>query len=71
MKLSMYERAVLANQYRMLEVLAPDDAAQYPSARTALQYGYEAFYQFVGIYDERTDPPMSAGSLHLPNSQHQ
>ena len=43
-RLSRIERWVLANQYRILEALYPDDAEHYKQAREVLEEGYEAHY---------------------------
>ena len=45
MKLSHAERLILANQYRMLEALDPEDAAFYEEARTIVEHGYELHYR--------------------------
>lgn len=47
MKLSRFERLVLANQYRMLEALIPDEAEYLARSRTALEKGYEFEYDQI------------------------
>lgn len=53
MKLSRTERWVLANQYRILEALYPDEAGTFAEHRAALERGYEYHYKFIAsdIYD--------------------
>lgn len=45
MKLSITERWMLANQYRILERLYPDEAGSLNQDRTALEDGYELHYE--------------------------
>jgi uncharacterized protein YfbU (UPF0304 family) len=47
MQLTRLERLMLANQYRMLEVLVPDEADSYARYREALEWGYEAEYEGI------------------------
>jgi uncharacterized protein YfbU (UPF0304 family) len=47
MQLSRVERLLLANQYRMLEVLVPDEADAYARFREALEWGYEGEYEDI------------------------
>jgi uncharacterized protein YfbU (UPF0304 family) len=65
--LTPYERAVLANQYRILECLVPNEAKRYRRAREALECGYEANYDLVGIYPEETDPPLTRAQCEEVN----
>src|SRR5437868_5720806 len=44
MKLTYVERWTLANQYRILEALYPDEAKHHQYARTVLEEGYELHY---------------------------
>lgn len=54
MQLSRTERWMLANQYKILEALYPDEAAYYEKSRTALERGYEMEYPWLceHIYEE-------------------
>jgi uncharacterized protein YfbU (UPF0304 family) len=49
MKLTPIERAILANQYQLLEIVVPAEADAYRGARLALQRGFEADYRLVEI----------------------
>lgn len=53
-KLTRVERWILANQYRILEVLQPDDAGHFRHAREALESGYELEYASIAenVYDD-------------------
>lgn len=53
MELSRTERWMLANQYRILEALYPDEADAFAEAREALESGYELHYRWLAerIYD--------------------
>lgn len=53
MKLSRVERLILANQYRILEALYPDEAESYANRREAIENGYEMHYRWQAehIYD--------------------
>lgn len=55
MKLTRYERWLLANQYRILEKLDPGQADSYRAAQEVLESGYEAEYSGLcpHIYDDR------------------
>jgi len=54
MKLSRIERWMLANQYRILEKLYPDEAKEYAHNREAIEYGYELEYGHIieHIYEQ-------------------
>src|SRR5437016_2554123 len=54
MKLSRFERWMLANQYRILEKIDPDEAQHYAEARQAFENGYELHYEWLaeGIFDD-------------------
>jgi uncharacterized protein YfbU (UPF0304 family) len=47
MALSKTERLMLANQYRILEVVVPEEAAYYAKMREALEEGYVSAYEQV------------------------
>jgi uncharacterized protein YfbU (UPF0304 family) len=47
MKLSRTERWILANQYRILELLDPGEAEGHARAREALENGYEVAYDWL------------------------
>jgi uncharacterized protein len=53
MQLTRTERWMLANQYRILEALYPNEAKVFAEARTALEDGYELEYKTLvqNIYD--------------------
>jgi uncharacterized protein YfbU (UPF0304 family) len=53
MALSKTERLILANQYRILEVMVPDEAKYFAKVREALQAGYASAYE--GIFDHIDD----------------
>jgi len=55
MKLSRVERWILSSQYRILEILEPDEAESYSLRREALDEGYELEYEGAcrHIYDEQ------------------
>lgn len=44
MKMSLTERAIIANQLKILEKLYPEDAKNYAIYRTAIENGYEMHY---------------------------
>ncbi|QAA31315.1 YfbU family protein [Clostridium manihotivorum] len=44
MELTRVERIILANQYRILEALYPEDAESYANNRKALEEGFELHY---------------------------
>lgn len=54
MKLSKTERLILANQYRILEILIPGESEGYSQHRMALEDGYALHYSdaFQNIWDE-------------------
>jgi uncharacterized protein YfbU (UPF0304 family) len=47
MELSRVERWMLANQYRILEALYPEDAADFAKKRLVLEEGYELEYDWL------------------------
>lgn len=47
MNLTKFERLLLANQYKILGLLDEKDSEEYDLIRTALENGYEAFYEDV------------------------
>lgn len=53
MELSKVERLIIANQYRILEKLDPDEAEGYARHRQALEDGYQLHYDeaFYNIWD--------------------
>ena len=44
MNLSYVERVMLANQYKILSLLDPNNADEYDMVREALEHGYESYY---------------------------
>jgi uncharacterized protein YfbU (UPF0304 family) len=54
MKLSRTERWILANQFRILEKLYPDEADSYAKSRETLECGYELHYRDLAepVYEE-------------------
>ncbi|HEY4658198.1 MAG TPA: YfbU family protein [Gemmatimonadaceae bacterium] len=52
MALSMTERWILSNQYRILAALYPDEAEALAERREAIESGYEAHYEPDYIYRE-------------------
>lgn len=56
MSLSKTERLILANQYRILALLEPDQKEDHEAVRDALQSGYVSAYEqlFDHIYDDFT-----------------
>jgi uncharacterized protein YfbU (UPF0304 family) len=43
-KLTTVERLILANQYRILETVCPDEAEYFAEAREVVEQGYEGYY---------------------------
>jgi uncharacterized protein YfbU (UPF0304 family) len=56
MQLSLKERLMLANQFKILEALYPNEAETYATYRTAVEDGYEAEY---GRIEERFESRLS------------
>src|SRR3954468_5735854 len=54
LKLTRTERWILANQYRILEALYPDEAKRLAEYREAIEHGYELHYDWIAhsIYDK-------------------
>ncbi|MDQ7814217.1 MAG: YfbU family protein [Patescibacteria group bacterium] len=54
MRFTRTERLLLANQYRILEKLYPDEAGSYATWREALESGYELHYGWIAehIYED-------------------
>ena len=51
-KLTKVERALLLNQYRILEIIHPQEANHYIKCQEILEYGYQLFYdQVVDVWD--------------------
>lgn len=46
-KLSLKDRIILANQYRILETLYPDEAGDYERMRTIVEEGFEYHYDML------------------------
>jgi uncharacterized protein len=61
MELTREQRWILANQYRILELLDPESADHYALARTVLERGYESEYDSYAehIYQETMSPSES------------
>lgn len=57
MKLSVTERLMLSNQYRILERLYPDEAESYARFQRILESGYEIHYNDLAPWG--TEPPIS------------
>jgi uncharacterized protein YfbU (UPF0304 family) len=57
MRLDKKERLILANQYKILEKLYPDEAEEYANCRKALEYGFSLNYGWLArlIFDEMTE----------------
>jgi uncharacterized protein YfbU (UPF0304 family) len=53
MRLSRTERWILANQYRILERLYPEEADSLAETREALEEGFELHYPPEGIYADK------------------
>ena len=58
MKLDRKERFIIANQFKILEALYPDEAGFYATHRTALEEGYESHYSWA--MEHVSDDPLSA-----------
>lgn len=59
MKLTQFERLVLANQYEILEKVDPKSAKHHEKRREIVERGYEALYEaelFRGIDDDVVSP---------------
>src|SRR5262245_16898442 len=54
MRLTRAERLVLANQYRILEKLYPEEASYFENSRSVVEQGYELEYAWIAerVYDE-------------------
>jgi uncharacterized protein len=51
--LTKVERALLLNQYRILEIICPEKAQSYIKRQEILEYGYQLFYdKVVDVWDE-------------------
>ena len=55
MKLTRIERLVLANQYKILEALYPEEADYYKEAREIVEHGFELQYSWISenVYDDK------------------
>lgn len=60
MKLTRTERWILANQYRILELLDPEQAQHYREAQTVLEDGYELHYDWITQHIYHDNDTMSA-----------
>ena len=61
-KFTRVERLLLANQYKILERLDPDEADYYTRHRIALERGYEGDYEEVaGVIAKETLSPKFPG----------
>jgi uncharacterized protein YfbU (UPF0304 family) len=51
--LTKVERTLLLNQYRILELICPENAERYIKCQTILEHGYKVFYdEVVDVWDE-------------------
>jgi len=50
MKLTKIERWILSNQYRLLQVIYPDEADYFGQCREVLERGYELHYDWITEY---------------------
>lgn len=57
MDLTKIERLIIANQFKILEKLYPEEAEYYAKNRKALENGYKLHYQWIieNIYDEMSE----------------
>ncbi len=57
MDLSLTERVIIANQFKILEKLYPDEAEYYSNHRKALECGYKLHYADIveNFYDEMSE----------------
>lgn len=57
MDLSLKERLIISNQFKILEKLYPEDAEYYSTYRKALECGYKLHYEdiFQHFFDEMTE----------------
>jgi hypothetical protein len=57
MDLSLTERVIIANQFKILEKLYPDEAEYYSNYRKALECGYKLHYADIveNFYDEMSE----------------
>lgn len=57
MDLSINERLILSNQFKILEKLYPDEANYYAQHRKAIENGYKLHYGWLAehLYDEMTE----------------
>lgn len=60
--LTFAERAVLANQYQILEKLDPEHAADYAQSREIVENGYEALYETINPAIKTAPIPIEAGN---------
>jgi uncharacterized protein len=60
MQLSLRDRWILANQYRILEKLYPEEAKGFAVAREVLENGYELHYSWITDFLSDGDQMMSA-----------
>jgi uncharacterized protein YfbU (UPF0304 family) len=58
LSLTRVERIILANQYRILEILSPDEEASFRQRRVILENGYEIHYK--EILDQLSERPLPA-----------
>ena len=55
MELTLKERVVLANQFRILEALYPDEAEAFSNHRKALENGYSHQYSWIVQYFDQNE----------------
>lgn len=67
MELSIKERLMLSNQFRILEALYPDEADVYSERRIAIEEGYELHYAPDHIYAETLTPEECREVLDILN----
>ncbi len=63
MSLSNTERLILANQYRILELLDPQNVADHSQSRDAIERGYVAAYPNLLSEDENPEFPLEESSF--------
>jgi uncharacterized protein len=51
--LTKVERALLLNQYKILEIICPENAERYMNCQSILEHGYKIFYdEVLNVWDE-------------------
>src|SRR6266550_8148719 len=68
LKLTKTERVILANQYRLLEVLVPDEADYFAQRREIVEKGYAIHYSEIDQwFYEEMEPEASREILDILN----